>query len=653
MTATEHILDNEAEGRDHGGEFGPVDALRILVTGLCALAVLFDLPDHPYVAFGGQLFLPFSWYGIVGLVFGGWPLFQEAWESLLRRRMSMELSMCIAVVAAAYTGYFSAALAITFFVLVAETIEGFTVERGRRAIRDLMELLPAQAQVRRGGDIITVPLNAVQSGEAVLVQPGLRIPVDGTVLTGASFVDESRITGEPIPVEKLAGSFAYAGTVNQSGVLEVRAERLGKATSFGQIMESVKEAERSRAPIQRVSDKLATGIVVLALALAALEYWLVQDMYSALSVLVVAGACGVAAGTPLALLGAIGQAAKQGAIVKAGIHLETLSKVDTVVLDKTGTLTLGSANVVGIKPVDGVDSNDLLQAATTVEALSEHPLAKGIIAYAAQARLKPEPADDFRYEPGRGISARDARGRILVGSAAWLESNGVAVPEKDDAKDTVVFVARENRLLGRIEISDIVRPEARRAVTQMKQMGIAVHLLTGDNARAAAAVAQEVGIDNFEGDLLPTDKLNRIKALLAQHHVAMVGDGINDAPALAMASVGVAMGSGTDVAREGADIVLLKNDLVQFVETIRLARRTRNIIWFNFAGTILVDVAGIAAAFAGLIGPFEATLIHTLSEMAFILNAARLVPATTMRDSLAGLGRATFAQRRLRSTPAE
>lgn len=234
--AVDHVHDDEDE--EHN--FTLLDALRIIVAGLCTLAVLLGFPDHTYVNFADQLYLPWSWYGVVGLVFSGWPLFKESWESLLKRRMSMELSMCIAVVAAAWTGYFSAALVIIFFVLLAETVEELTVERGRRAIRDLMELLPSQAQVRRGGEIITVPLSAVQPGETVVVQPGTRVPVDGGVLAGASFIDESRITGEPLPVEKLAGGFAYAGTINQSGVIEVRAERLGKATSFGQIMESVK-----------------------------------------------------------------------------------------------------------------------------------------------------------------------------------------------------------------------------------------------------------------------------------------------------------------------------------------------------------------------------------------------------------------------------
>lgn len=647
-------VDHEDDHDEEEHSFGLIDALRIIVAGLCTLAVLFGFPDHSYVNFGDQLFLPWSWYGLVGLVFSGWPLFKESWESLLRRRMSMELSMCIAVVAAAWTGYFSAALVIIFFVLLAETVEEFTIERGRRAIRDLMELLPSEAQVRRGGEIVTVPLSAVQSGEIVLVQPGTRIPVDGNVLAGASFVDESRITGEPLPIEKLVGAFAYAGTVNQSGVLEVRAERLGKATSFGQIMESVKEAERSRAPIQRLSDRMATFIVLFAMASAAFEYWLSNDVSSAISVLVVAGACGIAAGTPLALLGAIGQAAKRGAIVKAGSHLEMLGKVDTVVLDKTGTLTLGSANVSKVVPAVGVDAAMLLQAAATVEALSEHPLGKAIIAYAEASGIKPEGASDFAYEPGLGISASDAEGRILVGSHAWLEKNGVPASAVADAGDTLVYVARDAKLLGHVEISDVVRPEARQAVEQLKAMGIDVRLLTGDHAGATAKVAAELGIEHFEADLLPTEKLERIKALQAdKHRVAMVGDGINDAPALAIASVGVAMGSGTDVAREEADIVLLKNDLVQFAETIKLARRTRGIIWFNFWGTIAIDLVGIGMAFAGMIGPFEATVIHALGETTFILNSARLIPGSTARQTLSVLGRGAFGFGRPSVRPAE
>lgn len=618
-----------------------MEVFRIALTGLCALATWLQLPDHSYVSFADQLYLPFSWYGLVGLVIGGWPLFEEAWESLRKRRMTMELSMGIAILAAAYTGYFFVALIITFFVLIAEVLEGMTLERGRRAIRDLMALLPNEVQLRRDGQIVTAGIGEVAAGTVIVVAPGARVPVDGPVISGNSFVDESRITGESMPVEKVSGSYAYAGTVNQSGAIEIRAERIGRATSYGQILETVEEAERSRAPVQRLADRLAGYIVYVALGFAAFEYWITGgDINSTISVIVVAGACGVAAGTPLAILGGIGRAAQMGAIIKGGVHLETLGKVDTVVLDKTGTLTFGKPEVSHLLAADGVSNEELLRAAASAEALSEHPLGKAIIAEAAGHGVTPTSVSDFSYEPGRGIRATDPDGAIFVGNEGWMTANGVAqVPESGAFLGTRVFVARGNRLLGQIIIEDRVRPEARRAVEMLKSMNIDVQLLTGDTAQVASRVAADLNITVVEAGLLPGDKLNRIKAIRASgRSVAMVGDGVNDAPALAVASVGVAMGSGTEVAREKADIVLLGNDLMRFAQTVHLARRTRRVIWFNFAGTVIVDILGIAAAMSGWIGPVEAAMIHTGSELAFILNSARLVPGQTMLNGARSFG---------------
>ncbi len=422
----DHDHDHDHHGHDHAHAFGPVELFRIGLTGLCALAVWLQLPDHTYLSIADQIYLNFSWYALVGLLIGGWPLFAEAWESLRERRMTMELSMGIAVLAAAYTGYFFVSLIITFFVLIAEVLEGMTLERGRRAIRDLMALLPQDVQVRRNGQVVTANIGELALGETVVVLPGSRIPVDGPVLSGSSFVDESRITGEAMPVEKLVGSYAYAGTVNQSGAVEIRAERIGRATSYGQILDTVEQAERSRAPVQRLADRLAGYIVYVALGFAAFEYWITNgDINSTIAVIVVAGACGVAAGTPLAILGGIGRAAQMGAIIKGGVHLETLGKVDTVVLDKTGTVTFGEPEVSRMNPAPGVTPAALLLAAASAEALSEHPLGKAIIARARASGIEPAPAGDFAYSPGRGISATDADGTILVGNAAWMQENGI------------------------------------------------------------------------------------------------------------------------------------------------------------------------------------------------------------------------------------
>jgi Cd2+/Zn2+-exporting ATPase/Cu+-exporting ATPase len=320
--------------------------------------------------------------------------------------MTMELSMTIAIAAAAAIGEFFTALVITLFVLIAEVLEGLTVGRGRKAIGDLLEFLPREVSVRRNGAIRAVAAEELTEGDAVLVVPGGRIPVDGTVLSGQSFVDESRITGESMPVEKTAGTHIFAGSINQSGAVEVRAERIGPDTSYGKIIEVVERAERSRAPVQRLADRMAGYLVYFALGAAALTFLITRDMRATISVVIVAGACGIAAGTPLAILGAIGRAARLGAIVKGGLHIETLGRVNTVVLDKTGTLTLGKPDVQRIIPGDGVGGGDVLAAAAASELRSEHPLGQAIVAYAHKTGCKVAEPATFAYTPGRGITAR-------------------------------------------------------------------------------------------------------------------------------------------------------------------------------------------------------------------------------------------------------
>ena len=505
-----------------------------------------------------------------------------------------------------------------------------TVSRGRRAIHDLLDFLPRSVAVRRAGGVRDVDADELKVGDAVLVNPGGRVPVDGIVLNGHSFVDQARITGESMPVEKTAGAPVYAGSINQSGALEIRAERIGRDTSYGKIIEAVENAERSRAPVQRLADRLAGYLVYFALGAALLTYLVTRDMRSTISVIIVAGACGVAAGTPLAILGGIGRSARLGAIIKGGLYLETLGRVDTIVLDKTGTLTFGRPEVQRIVPADSQSPDALLDAAAAAEFRSEHPLGQAIVAYAREQNRSIAEPERFNYTPGRGIAAIVGGCTVLVGNRVLMADRGIWVPEKFAAgieAASEIYVARDGQFLGCIAVADTLRPEAKRAIEALGRMGLRTILLTGDARPIAEAVAHELGITEVESDLLPEDKLTRIKELVADRRiVAMVGDGINDAPALTAANVGVAMGSGTDVARESADVVLLGNDLVRFADTMAVARRTRRIIWQNFVGTVVVDTLGIALAAFGLLNPLLAAFIHVASEMTFILNSARLLP---------------------------
>ena len=611
---------DETHDHEHGFEWQ--EAARMVFVVITAAAVWFGIWEPVR---------SISLIGVIGLLVGGWPILKEAFQNLLARRMTMELSMTIAIAAAAAIGEFFTALVITLFVLVAEMLEGMTVSRGRHAIHDLVYFLPQTVSVRRPDGVFEIDVAELRVGDAVLVNPGGRVPVDGTMINGHSFLDQSRITGESMPVEKTTGSLVFAGSINQSGAIEVRADRIGRDTSYGKIIEAVETAERSRAPVQRLADRMAGYLVYFALGAAALTYLITRDLRSTISVVIVAGACGIAAGTPLAILGAIGRAARLGAIIKGGLYLETLGRVDTVVLDKTGTLTYGRPEVQEVIAVEGTTIEAVLDAAATAELRSEHPLGQAIVAYArAQGRSVPEP-DRFDYTPGRGISALSAGKAILVGNRALLAEHGIAAaaptsPDVDAASE--IMVARDGQFLGAIVVADTVRPEAQQAIEALDGMKILTILLTGDARTVARAVAHQLGIREVQADLLPDDKRLKIKDLVDQGRVvAMLGDGVNDAPALTAASVGVAMGSGTDVARESADVVLLGNDLVRFVEVLALARRTRRIIWQNFAGTIAVDTVGVALAGFGFLNPLLAAFIHVASELVFISNSARLLPS--------------------------
>lgn len=632
---------DQEEGHEHALEWQ--EMLRIALVAVAAAAVWWHVWEP---------FPRISLIGVAGLFIGGWPIFKEALENLFAKRMTMELSMSIAIVAAAAIAEFFTALVITLFVLVAEVLEGMTVSRGRRAIRDLLDFLPRAVAVRRAGAVTEVDADSLAVGDAVLVNPGGRIPVDGTVIAGHSFVDQARITGESLPIEKTAGAAVFAGSINQSGALEIRAERIGRDTSYGKIIEAVEQAERSRAPVQRLADRLAGYLVYFALGAAALTYLLTRDVRSTISVVIVAGACGIAAGTPLAILGGIGRGARSGAIIKGGLFLEQLGQVNTVVLDKTGTLTYGQPEIRTLLPAAGVDDGELLDTAASAELRSEHPLGKTIVAYARQHGCTLREPEHFGYTPGRGIDAVLGTEQVLVGNQALLRANGVAVPTDVFARHpeaSEVLVARAGRFLGGILIADRVRPEAKQAIRAIHAMGIKTILLTGDARAVAEAIARELGISEVAADLLPEDKQKRVKELVREGRtVAMVGDGINDAPALIEAQVGVAMGSGTDVARESADVVLLGNDLLKFADTLAIARRTRGIIWANFAGTIGVDAVGIGLAAFGLLNPLLAAFIHVASELTFILNSARLLPPRSSgeRQTTALVGESSAAQAR-------
>ena len=610
--------DHDHEAHDHGFELQ--EGIRILLVAVAAALVWFRVWEP---------FAHVSIIGIAGTLIGIYPILKEAAENVMERRMTMELSMTIAILAALAIGQFFTALIIVLFVLIAEVLEGLTVQRGRTAIRELLNLLPNEVTVRRNGRAEQRSTESIHPGEIIEVNPGARIPVDGDVVGGNSFVDQATITGESLPVEKLPGGSVFAGTVNQSGALEIRVSRIGRDTAFGRILNAVEEAERSRAPIQKTADRLAGYLVWFALGCAVLTFIITRNLTSTISVIIVAGACGIAAGTPLAILGGIGRSAREGAIIKGGLYLELLSSVDTVVFDKTGTLTFGNPEVTSILAANGHTEQEVLQMASIAEQRSEHPLGKAIVNKAAEAQLEIFAPEEFKYAPGKGIDCRVDHRRILVGNRPFLRDNNVVLNGAGSSPDpsSEILVACNGVYLGAIGIADTLRPEAKQSVAALHAMGIRTVLLTGDAKLVAESIAKEVGIEVIHAEVLPDQKSEVIRQLVkGGQKVAMVGDGINDAPALMQATVGIAMGSGTEVARESAKIMLIGNNLLRLVDTIKISRRCHRTIMQNFAGTLVVDSVGVGLAAFGMLNPLLAAFIHVSSELTFILNSARLLP---------------------------
>ena len=636
-----------------------VDVVRIAVVGVAALgAWIAGTTGTPGWAVGAA--------GAVVLAVGCWPLLVEAAGDLRERRMSMELSMLLAIVAAAAIGEWVTALAVTVFALCAEVLEELSMDRGRDALTDLMSFLPQTARVvgapettesaesaeaaeaSQSPRVTEVPLDEVRPGQVIALSPGGRVPVDGVVRTGRADVDQSRITGEALPVQVGPGDRVPAGSITR-GALELEVERVGEESSYGRIVAAVRHAQSSRAPVQRLADRLAARIVYLALAAALVTFLVTRDVRATISVIIVAGACGVAAGTPLAVLAAIARAARCGAFVKDGTHLEQLSAVDTVVVDKTGTLTVGEPRVVSVRPTEAAaGEGEVLALAAAAEWNSEHPIGRAIYAEAAVRDLTVPMPGDVAYSPGAGVSAHVEGRQITVGrcrgqknqlerDASDCDDEAALSTESDPeapSATSVVEVRADGQLLGTIALADRLRQGAAAAVRDLGDMGLEVLMLTGDSAASARHVAGLLGLaeEQVRANLLPTDKEEVVDSLRrAGKRVAMVGDGVNDAPALGAADVGIAMGTGTDVAREAGDVVLVGSAPADLVETVRVARRARRIIMVNFVGTVVVDVVGMVAAGLGLLGPVAAALVHVVSESAFILNSARLVPRPARR----------------------
>jgi heavy metal translocating P-type ATPase len=600
----------------HGRRIGVIAAMAV-----AAAASFFGLWQW--------LALPTDAIGLVATLVGGWPIWLEAWGAIRQRQINMEITMAMGVVAALVVGQFATAAVIVSFTLFSMYLEDLTKSRGKRALEALLRAAPDTATVMRGGRWIDGPAAGVRSGERVLVRSGAAIPVDGRVLGGTSSVNEAAITGEPFAREKRAGDLVFAGTTNGNGTLELEALRSGTDTTFARIVRLVREAGERRGATQRLADRIAQGIVYIVLCVALVTWFVTREPLTVVSVILVAGACGVAAGTPLAILATIARNARRGVILRGGETVEWLARIDTVVFDKTGTLTLGEPIVERVVTFGGRDQKEFIASVAALEQGSDHPIARAVVRAHPPAAV----AAGVQYVAGRGVAGEIAGARISVGNGAFLEERGVAVtPEARQLVEQanadgklVVLGAIGGTLAGAVVLSDELRPEAVSSLERMRTAGLQLVMLTGDRETPALEIARRVGIGEVHARLLPEDKLKLVQRLKSSgRRVCFVGDGINDAPALAEAHVGAALRSGTEAALETADILLMNNDLSRLSDALFESRRAQGVILFNFAGTLTVDLAGIALAALGLLGPLAAALVHVGSELAFILNSARL-----------------------------
>ena len=568
-------------------------------------------------------------YGLFALYRIGWGLGTGDMELVDRYRMDL---------------YFESAGTILTLITLGKFLEARAKGRTGAAIRALMELAPDTALVLRDGAEVEIPAGEVAVGETVVIKPGMRIPVDGTVLSGLSSVDESAVTGESIPAEKTPGARVIAASINRSGSFTFRAEKVGQDTTLAQIITLVQDAGATKAPIAKLADKVS-GVfvpVVIAIALVAFGVWLAlgQTMEFALaraiSVLVISCPCALGLATPVAIMVGTGKGARLGILYKNAEALENAHKIDTVVLDKTGTITEGKPAVTDLLPVPGVDKTELLRLAAALEKPSEHPLAEAILA-AAGDMLLPE-AEQFEALPGRGVRAVVDGRQCLAGNLRLMEEQGVdaawAASEAGRlAKEgkTPLYFAAEGRLLGLVAAADPVKPTSAAAIRELRAMGLSVIMLTGDNARTAEAIRAKLGIEQVVAEVLPQDKEAQVRGLQQQgRRVAMVGDGINDAPALVRADVGVAIGAGTDVAIDSADVVLMKSDLWDLVNALRLSRATirnirENLFWAFFYNSIGIPVAaGALYSFGLVLNPMLGAAAMSLSSVCVVSNALRL-----------------------------
>ncbi|MCW4047579.1 MAG: cation-translocating P-type ATPase [Candidatus Bathyarchaeota archaeon] len=534
-------------------------------------------------------------------------------------------------------GYLTASAIVAFIILAGMTVEDYIIHRTRGALEKLINMSPTMARVLRDGKEVEVPIDEVRIGETVLVKPGDKIPVDGTVISGQSAVNQATITGESIPIEKTVGDHTFAGTINEYGALEIKVEKIAEDTTLAHLIELVEEAQEKKAPIQNVADRFTTYFLplmaVLASSVFAASYFAIGfegALARTVTVLLVACPCALAIAVPVAVAGTIGNASMNGIIIKGGTHIEKLKDITMVAFDKTGTLTEGEPKVVEVKPFGNYSEEDIIKYAAIAEKFSEHPLSRAVLDRAAEMNMKiPDPAD-FKTIPGHGVDAHYGNRHILIGRKMIAsEISDVAdqlMIQVESEGKTAIPVAIDKKVIGVIVVADTVRKNASEAIKRLKRLGVKTAMITGDNTQIAKSIAEQVGVDEFHAELLPEQKVDAINELKKDNVVAMVGDGVNDAPALATSDVGFAMGAaGSDVAVETADVALLGDDLTKVEYAISLSRKAFTRMKGNIVYAFIWNIVALSLAAFGVLNPVLAVVLAEAGCISVVINSATLL----------------------------
>ena len=595
--------------------------------------------------FGGVLFIVIAgeWLGlfdvlnqIVPFPIGaavvlavGFPIYRNVVRATLNKQVISHTLMTIGVIAALAIGDWVTALIVAIFMRVGDYVENFTTESARRALKELSALAPQTARVEQMGLEIELPIAQVKVGDIVIVRPGEKIPVDGDILSGHATIDQSAVTGESMPVDVTVGSHVFAATIAKLGSLRIRTLRIGADTTFGRVVKLVEEAEANRAVVQRFADKFSGYYLPIVAGIATLTFLLSRDPLATAAVLVVACSCSIALATPVAMLASIGNGAKHGLLIKGGRYLESLSQADVLLVDKTGTLTLGQPQITDVMSLNGLNREEILALAASAERYSEHPMAEAVRRAALIGGVLLKEPENFESIPGIGIRARIDGNLVEIGNHRLIPHAATlpAVQMMEQQGKTLLFLAKDGEVAAVLAAADTIRPEVPASIQELKALGIHhIELLTGDHERTASSLAGSIGVP-YRADLLPEDKIQIVREYQAKGHiVVMIGDGVNDAPALAQADVGIAMGpAGTDIAIEAAHIALLRDDWTLVPQVIRTAHRTMKIVKSNLAFTAVYNVLGLSLAAFGILPPVYAAAAQSIPDLLIMANSARLL----------------------------